>query len=167
MKHSMLVAFLLAAIVACIPARADPILVQAQLVRGTNLLYSATAVVSDTAVEFTPCNQLFFDFTSGGGVTFHPLNSGTFVAYDVVFTVVTPHWGFTGFSPLTPSNPKYWLDYDPLHKSVVFHHLAGIDSPSNVMKFQVQAQHMPEPGSFVLLGTGLLLAARMVRRRTR
>lgn len=159
------------------PAHADTLGIELQLKLPSGaLLYTGNANLSDTTVEFKPCNQLSFDFTGAGGFTFRPLASTNFVAYDAFFTVTTPLVWFSGVSGLTPSSVQYSVAYDPLHKAIVFHHNKGYDTPATVLHFQYQTEdppppqqpaHVPEPSSLVLLGSGLLLTAGVLRRRMR
>ena len=166
-KRTLLLFFVTALLVAR-PARADTIRVQMDLrmPQGT-LLYSAIADMSPTAVEFTPFGQLRFDFTGQGNVAFQPLISAKFIAYDAIFKILTPDLWFASVSSLAPVTTKYSVRYDEVRDSIVFHHFAGNDTPDSALQFQFQTAHAPEPSSLVLLGTGLMVAAGVLRRRQR
>ena len=166
-KRTLLL-FIVTALLVARPASADTIRVQMdlRLPQGT-LLYSAVADVSPAAVEFTPFGQLRFDFTGQGNVDFQPLISARFIAYDAVFKILTPHVWFAGVSSLTPVTSKYSLSYDDVHDTIVFHHFAGNDTPDSALQFHFQTAHAPEPSSLLLLGTGLIFAAGVLRRSAR
>ena len=147
------------------PVWADLIQVHMQLLgpQGGSL-YAGTADVAN-GVEFAPFHAISFDFTGGGAVTFQPLVSGNFIAYDAIFTVAagTP---FRGVSTLLPAAGDYRLSYDPVQQAILFHHSMGYDAPGTVLRFQADPAHAPEPSSLLLFGTGVLVAARLVRRRS-
>ncbi len=166
MNQRMLLGLLLIALLISIPARADQIQVQLQLrsASGT-LLYSASSYISDPVVEFKPFNQLSFDFTGAGDVTFHPLVSASFIAYDAIFTVTTPHLEFWAVSPLLPATAKYSLSLDPGKHAIILHHFAGADGPATLLGFHADVKHLPEPSSLLLMGTGLIFVAGVLRRR--
>ncbi len=175
MQQRTLLLFMLIALLVALPARADQIGVKLELwsAQGT-LLYTASAYIVDPGVEFKPYNQLSFDFT-GGDVSFRPLVSAYFTAYDAIFTVITPQVWFGGVSPLGVLAGQYSVAYDPAKAAIIFHHAAGADTSSNLLSFHAELAHSPgvnifhspEPSSLVLLGTGLIFTAGVLRRRWR
>src|SRR4026209_2584261 len=80
-----------------------------------------TETIVDPGVEFNLYDELQFDFSDSGVVTFQPLILGSFITYDTIFTIVTPGFEFTGVSGLTPQ-AGYSVSFDSGTKSIISHH---------------------------------------------